>query len=111
MTKLTYLALLLCSQSLLATENTTHYNQFGDATLLSSQQINYDKTYFTSRNENNSHANLDRASRLNLSNALADESLELTSVYRRYSLGNSTGLNGLYSVDLHGNGNKQIISV
>ncbi|MEZ7277651.1 Ig-like domain-containing protein [Pseudoalteromonas sp. 68 DY56-GL68] len=111
MTKLPYLALLFCSQSLLATENTTHYNQYGDATLLSSQQINYEKTYFTSRDEKNSQPNLDRTSGLNLSNVLADESLELTSIYRRYSLGNSTGLKGLYSVDLYGNGNKQIISV
>ena len=111
MTKLPYLALLFCSQSLLATENTTHYNQYGDATLLNSQQINYEKTYFTSRDKNNSQADLDRASGINLSNTTVDESLDLTSVFRRYSLGNSTGLNGLYSVDLLGNGNKQIISV
>ena len=111
MTKLPYLALLFCSQSLLATENTAHYNQYGDATLLNSQQINYEKTYFTSRDKNNSQADLDRASGINLSNTTVDESLDLTSVFRRYSLGNSTGLNGLYSVDLLGNGNKQIISV
>ncbi|MCK8125896.1 Ig-like domain-containing protein [Pseudoalteromonas sp. 2CM39R] len=111
MTKLPYLALLFCSQSLLATENTAHYNQYGDATLLNSQQINYDKTYFTSRDKNNSQADLDSASGINLSNTTVDESLDLTSVFRRYSLGNSTGLNGLYSVDLLGNGNKHIISV
>ena len=83
MTKLPYLALLFCSQSLLATENTAHYNQYGDATLLNSQQINYEKTYFTSRDKNNSQADLDRASGINLHNTTVDESLDLTSVFRR----------------------------
>ncbi|TGV21174.1 hypothetical protein E5N72_14420 [Pseudoalteromonas sp. MEBiC 03607] len=112
MTKLTCLAMLLLStQAISATKSTPEYNQFGDATYSNSQPINYDESYFTSRAQQNIAPTTSLSKTLATSTTSELENIELTSVFRRFSLSNSTGLNGLYAVDLFGNGNKQIISV
>ncbi len=87
----------------------TQKNTYGDAVLINDQKINFDKAHFESLPKKPQLAPIIKNN--SLTQAASDEqSIELSSVFREFSLGNSTGRKGMYIAPLSGVGSKHIIS-
>ncbi|MBB1311446.1 VCBS repeat-containing protein [Pseudoalteromonas sp. SR41-8] len=87
----------------------TQENTYGDAVLVNGQKINFDKSHFDSLT---TKAKLSTPSKNNTSfqTATNNQNIELTSVFRDFSLDNSMGQKGLYVTALTGLNSMHIIS-
>lgn len=99
---------LLISQGIVAQENTTLINQFGDPIRVAQSQHNYNKDYFDAKQTTESEE-FQRVSAVNTESLRVSASIQPTQVTEIFSLGQGIGVKGNYLGDFNGDGNNEII--